>query len=62
MRFVVKTESNGWEHFNVLIDTQTGEEVFHDNMEPEDATLVRDLSVLVNIMNMLADEAAGEDI
>lgn len=36
---------------NYLLDTRTNEIVFSDSMEPEDATLSRDLSPLVTLLN-----------
>ena len=56
-RFIVKAKSHGsGESFNVLVDQKTGREVFHDCMEIEDATLDRDLSPLVRLLNKLSEE------
>lgn len=40
----------------LLIDTTNNEIVFSDSMEPEDATLYRDLYPLVELLNKLAAE------
>lgn len=56
MRFVIEEVSDGDESFNRLIDTVTGKWIFHDCMEPEDATLTRDLNPLVTVLNALAEE------
>jgi hypothetical protein len=73
-RFVVKsraelTPSQQDEYEDIdnyfLVDRQTGEVVFTDSMEPEDATLTRDLKPLVKLVNKLdranKRELADED-
>lgn len=54
-------DPEGWMHFghegewcNYLIDTELGIVVFCDHMEPEDATLTRDLQPLVRYLEELA--------
>ena len=54
-RYVVRWVNDGSSN-SVLIDTETGNEVFYDRMEPEDANLVRDLGPLVDLLNEHAEE------
>lgn len=55
-RFKIEERNDKYDYGNVLIDTKTGEVVFDDRrMEPEDATLCRDLSVFVDLLNEVAD-------
>ncbi len=58
VRYAEENEWNnaGWE----LVDTHTGEVVFNDCMQPEDALLVRDLKPLVVLLNKLARELEQE--
>lgn len=55
-RYVVRfAEGNEWnDAYWELVDTHTGEVVFDDCMQPEDALLVRDLKPLVVLLNKLA--------
>lgn len=39
------------DYSSYLLDTKTNKIVFNDRMEPEDATLDRDLSPLVDLLN-----------
>ena len=55
-RFKVEERIEDYDCGCVLIDTKTGVVVFDDRrMEPEDATLCRDLSVFVDLLNELAN-------
>ena len=59
-RFIIEYVANEWGDYNRLLDTAQDppEEVFTDQMEPEDATLCRDLSNLVDLLNEMAAELA----
>lgn len=46
---------SGWHSY--LLDTKTNDIVFSDRMEPEDATLGRDLRRLVNLLNDIDSES-----
>jgi len=59
-RFRVESRNDDYEYWNVLIDTESGEEVFDDSMEPEDASLRRDLRPLVRLLNSRAAEQRAE--
>lgn len=53
-RYIIReAETYGRSH-NELVDTVTGAVIFSDRMEPEDATLTRDLSPLVRQINALS--------
>ena len=57
-RYVIRSSD---EHpCSELVDTTTGEVVFHDGMEPEDATLYRDLGTLVDLLNANAKREEAE--
>jgi len=57
-RFVIEETRSGDMCHYVLVDTSRDPhvEVFHDLMEPEDASLTRDLEPLVALLNVLAAE------
>lgn len=46
-RFYIRESDDGWD----LVERATGNVVFNDAMQPEDATLVRDLYPLVELLN-----------
>lgn len=46
---------SNWDDNLYLLDTKTGKIVFNDRMEPEDASLDRDLRPLVTLLNALAE-------
>jgi len=57
-RFKVESRNDNYEYWNVLIDTKDNSEVFDDRMEPEDASLHRDLRSLVELLNRVTEEAS----
>jgi hypothetical protein len=50
-----------WRHPFYLLDTKTGDLVFCDAMEPEDACLHRDLRPLVTLLNAAAGERRDDE-
>lgn len=48
----IEAHDEGDDHFpHLLVDTRTNAIVWHDAMEPEDASLDRDLRALVDLLN-----------
>lgn len=56
-RYVTRWVNDGSSN-SVLVDTETGRDVFYDRMAPENANLVRDLVPLVDLLNRQATEIA----
>lgn len=52
---------NEWDYPTFLVDTATNTVVFCDSTEPEDATLDRSFSPLVDLLNAVAAEKGGDD-
>lgn len=55
-RFKLQEASNGYDHFLEVVDTQTGRVLGDDYSEPEDATLGRSFSWVVDELNRLTEE------
>lgn len=47
-----------WDYNNYLVDTATDDVIWSDGMEPEDATLVRDLYFFVDLLNKVGGNEA----